>query len=490
MSEDPHTNRPSGLRVIDGGDRRRPTPGGVPPEADRRTGGTPPLGGPRVLHPAGGPAPALPQPGRTWSEAEADAWLAARDLVGWRFALDRIEHLLAELGAPHQAAPAIHIVGTNGKSSTTRMIAALLRAHGHHPGAFLSPHLAHLRERIEVDGEPIGEEAHAQAVTAVARAAQRVDKPGDPVTQFEAHTASAFVALAAAGCDVFVVEAGLGGRLDATNVLGAPVVALTSVDLEHTALLGSTVEEITTEKVAVVTPGATLILGPGLHEAATIVARDHAARVGAQVVTARPEHTDRALGPSYQQRNFATARAVVEAYLGATDPRAVREVAEHFAMPARFERIADEPTTILDGAHNPAGARALADALGEAGLRRGGVAVMSVLADKDAAGMAAALADHCTRFIVCDCGSPRVMPPAELAARIAAAIPGVTTTVVDDPHTALATARITAGPTGFVVICGTLALAQAVRPERPATPPPGPSVPTAPPAWPPPGGPA
>lgn len=491
MSEDPHTSRSSGLRVIDGGDRRRTTPASPPPEAERRTDGSPPLGGPRVLQPAGGPAPALPQPGRSWSDLEADAWLAARDLIGWRFALDRIEHLLAELGAPHQAAPAIHIVGTNGKSSTTRMIAALLRAHGHHPGAFLSPHLAHLRERIEVDGQPISEDAHAHAVTAVARASQRVDQPGDPVTQFEAHTASAFVAMAAAGCDVFVVEAGLGGRLDATNVLGAPVVALTSVDLEHTALLGSTVEEITTEKVAVVTAGATLILGPGLHEAATIVARDHAARVGAQVITARPEHTDRALGPSYQQRNFATARAVVEAYLGATDPRAVREVAEHFAMPARFERIGDEPTTILDGAHNPAGARALADALSEAGLRQGGVAVMSVLADKDAAGMATALAEHCTRFVVCDCGSPRVMPPSELAARIAAAVPGVTTTVVDDPLTALATARITAGPSGFVVICGTLALAQAVRPQPTTTPPAppatDPSVPTAPPAWPPPG---
>ncbi len=184
------------------------------------------------------------------------------------------------------------------------MVAALLRAHGHHPGAFLSPHLSHLRERVEVDGQPISEAVHAHAVTAVARAAQRVDRPGDPVTQFEAHTASAFVALAAAHCDVLVIEAGLGGRLDATNVLGAPVVALTSVDLEHTALLGATVEEITAEKVAVVTPGATLILGPGLHEAATIVARDHAARVGAQVVTARPEPSDRGDRPGLPAAQF------------------------------------------------------------------------------------------------------------------------------------------------------------------------------------------
>ncbi|MBO9533071.1 MAG: hypothetical protein J7513_08885 [Solirubrobacteraceae bacterium] len=489
--QDPQSSRHSGLRVIDGGDRRRAPHDPLPPAAERRAEG-PPASGPRVLDASGAPAPMLPISGQVWTEEQADAWLAARDLVGWRFALDRIERLLAELDAPHQSAPAIHVVGTNGKSSTTRMISALLSAHGHHPGAFLSPHLAHLRERIEVEGRPIDEGAHARAVTAVARAATRVDRPGDPVTQFEAHTASAFVALADAECDVLVIEAGLGGRLDATNVLGAPVVALTSVDLEHTALLGSTIEEITAEKVAVVTPGATLILGPGLHEAAAIVARDHAARVGAQVVSARAEGIDRELGPGYQQKNFATARAVVEAYLGALEPRAVREVAEHFAMPARFEQIATEPITILDGAHNPAGARALADALTEAGFGTGGVAVMSVLSDKDAAGMAHALSRHVDRFIVCDCASPRVMHPEQLAETINDALPGVTTSIVDDPASALATARITAGPDGFVVICGTLALAQALRPDRPAAHEPpaarsGPA-PTAPPPWPPRGG--
>ncbi|MFT4034837.1 MAG: hypothetical protein QM679_04580 [Patulibacter sp.] len=490
MSEDQQPTPHNGLRVVDGGDRRRAPYDPLPPAAERRIQ-VAPSAAPRVLDPVSEPVPMLPSPGQVWSEPQADAWLAARDLVGWRFALDRIERLLDELGAPHQCAPAIHVVGTNGKSSTTRMIAALLRAHGHHPGAFLSPHLAHLRERIEVDGRPIDEAAHAHAVTAVARAATRVDQPGDPVTQFEAHTASAFVALSQANCDVLVIEAGLGGRLDATNVLGAPVVALTSIDLEHTALLGATVEEITTEKVAVVTAGATLILGPGLRDEAVIVARDRAAQVGAQVVSARPAPIDRAIGPGYQQRNFATARAVVEAYLGVTDPRAVREVAEHFAMPARFERIADEPATILDGAHNPAGARALADALAEAGHFDGGVAVMSVLADKDAAGMARALAGHVGRFVVCDCGSPRVMPPAELAATINEALPGIATTVVDDPATALATARIAAGPGGYVVICGTLALAQALRPQTaggsptPTTPSRGPQ---APPPWPPPGG--
>ena len=463
---DPQRSR-GGLSVVPGGGDRRTKP---------REGEPAPAGGPAPLDPATPPelrtglepiaAPALlgpPRPGEIWTDAQADAWLAARDLVGWRFALDRIHKLLHALGDPHLEAPAIHVVGTNGKSSTTRMIAALLAAHGREPGAFLSPHLSDLRERIELSGVPISEEAHAGAVAEVARAAVGVDEPGDPVTQFEAHTATAFVAMAEAKCDVFVVEAGLGGRLDSTNVLGASVVALTSVDLEHTELLGDTIEEITAEKVAVVTPGAALVLGADLSEAATIVARDHAARIGAQVITAKPEPLDHALGAAYQARNYALARAVCEAYMGALDLRIVREVARTFAMPARFERLGDDPTTILDGAHNPAGARALAASLDEAGLQSGGVAVVSVLGDKDAAGIARALAGRVDRFVLCDCGSPRALPPAELAAIVHDTLPGAQADVVADPAAALAFARNVAGSDGFVVVCGTLALARTIR---------------------------
>ncbi|MDO9355671.1 MAG: Mur ligase family protein, partial [Solirubrobacteraceae bacterium] len=438
------TGAPGGLSAMPGG--RGVAPGGlsaVPAEP------------PRLV-----PAPA---PGVLWTDADADAWLTARDLVGWRFALDRMERLLVELGAPQSSVPAIHVVGTNGKSSTTRMVAALLQAHGRRPGAYLSPHLHDLRERIELAGRPITAQQHALAVAAVARAAERVDRPGDPVTQFEAHTATAFVALTAAAADVFVIEAGLGGRLDATNVLGAPVVALTSVDLDHTQLLGDTIEAITAEKVAVVTEGATLVLGADLSEAATIVARDHCARIGAQVVTAKPEPLDRKLGAPYQQRNFALARAVCEAYIGALDLRIVREVAAAFAMPARFETIGERPTTILDGAHNPAGARALAASLAQAGHEGGGVAVMSVFADKDAAAMAAELGSVVDGFVLCDCGSPRALPPQQLAIIIRNELPGAAVTVVDAPLDAVAAARTAAGPDGFVVICGTLALAHAVR---------------------------
>ena len=466
MSQPPERSR-GGLSVVPGtGDRRTaPREAGDNP-APRAVDSSPPLQ--RQQAPALAPvtpAQLLPAPrlGEEWTDAQADAWLASRDLVGWRFALDRIQSLLHALGDPQLEAPAIHVVGTNGKSSTTRMVAALLAAHGRRPGAFLSPHLADLRERIEVVGEPIDAPTHASAVAEVARAAVGVDQPGDPVTQFEAHTATAFVAMAEAHCDVYVVEAGLGGRLDSTNVLGASVVALTSVDLEHTALLGDTIEEITAEKVAVVTPGSVLVLGAELDVAATIVARDHAARIGAQVITAKPEPLDRALGAAYQAKNFALARAVCEAYIGALDLRIVREVARSFAMPARFEQVATDPVTILDGAHNPAGARALAASLGAAGLERGGVAVLSVLSDKDAAGIARALADRVDRFVLCDCGSPRAVPPEALASIVQDELPASRVEVVSDPAAALDHARGAAGPAGFVVVCGTLALARTIR---------------------------
>lgn len=457
MSEPGQPGR-AGFRVIDGG-------------ASEASLAAPSADAPRPFALGVAPSPNLPKPpaaGEAWTDGEADAWLRARDLVGWRFALDRITALLEALGEPQRAAPAIHVVGTNGKSSVTRMTAALLRAHGRRTGAYLSPHLVELRERIELDGVAIPEARHAAAVARVARAAAVVDRPGDLVTQFEAHTATAFVAIEAAGSDVMVIEAGLGGRLDATAPLQASVVVLTSVDLEHTKLLGDTVAEITAEKVAVAGPGSTLILGHGLHEEAMIVARDHAARVGATVVTAKPEPLDKTVVGEYQQRNFAAARAAATAFLGALEPRVVRAVAREFAMPARFEKIGTAPTTILDGAHNPAGARALAASLRASGLRSGGVAVLSVLADKDAGGIVQALAGCCDRFVLCDCGSERAADPAQLAEIVRVVAPQAEVAVIAEPLAALRAARSSAGRDGFVVACGTLGLARTLREGGPA----------------------
>ncbi len=203
--------------------------------------------------------------------AQAERWLLERELFGMRFGLDRMRRLLTVLGSPQEAFRAVHVVGTNGKSSTTRFAAAALGA-----GAYLSPHLVSFRERIRIGDEDLAPEAFADAIGRVAAAARKVDRTlatGDRVTQFEALTAAAYAEFAARGVEVAVVEAGLGGRWDATNVIDADVVALTNVDLEHTRWLGPTVRDIAREKLAVVRPHATLVVGEGLHPDALDEAR-------------------------------------------------------------------------------------------------------------------------------------------------------------------------------------------------------------------------
>ncbi|MEA2191668.1 MAG: dihydrofolate synthase / folylpolyglutamate synthase, partial [Solirubrobacteraceae bacterium] len=228
-------------------------------------------------------------PPSTPSAAEAERWLLSLELFGMRFGLDRMHRLMGELGSPNEAFAAIHVVGTNGKSSTVRMIAAILAHHGVHAGAYLSPHLVSFCERIRIDGADVTPEAFAAAAARARCAAEVVDRalqPGDVVTQFEALTAAAYALLADAGVDVAVVEAGLGGRWDATNVIGAQIAVLTNIGLEHTRWLGSTVAEIAREKLAVLAEGATLVLGADLHPDADREAQLAAARQGATIVRA------------------------------------------------------------------------------------------------------------------------------------------------------------------------------------------------------------
>ncbi|MCW3011135.1 MAG: bifunctional folylpolyglutamate synthase/dihydrofolate synthase, partial [Solirubrobacterales bacterium] len=206
---------------------------------------------------------------------EAEAYLLGLELFGMRFGLDRMRALLVALGAPQARFASVHVVGSNGKSSTTRMVAALLSAHGLRAGSYLSPHLVSFNERVRVAGHDVTPARFAASVAAAREAAAAVDgtlAPGDRVTQFEALTAAAFHELAHAEVDVAVVEAGLGGRWDATNVIPSKVQVLTNVGLEHTRWLGPTIAAIAAEKVDVVRPGGTLVIGPGLHPDALAVA--------------------------------------------------------------------------------------------------------------------------------------------------------------------------------------------------------------------------
>src|SRR4051794_589848 len=298
---------------------------------------------------------------------QAEDYLLGLELFGMRFGLDRMHKLMTVLGMPQRRFASIHVVGTNGKSSTTRMTAAILERHGLRTGIYTSPHLRAFPERIEVDGQPITADSFAGAVETAQHAAELVNRTldeGDEVTQFEALTAAAFHALAAAGVEVAVVEAGLGGRYDATNVIPSKVQVLTSVGLDHTRWLGDTIADIASEKLAVVREHATLVIPPDLAPEALPVARRVAEEKHARIVVAeRDLGITLAARGSFQRRNFALAATTAEAFLERPLDRTAVELAGAAVMVAgRMEVVGEDPLVIFDGAHNGAGMAALADA--------------------------------------------------------------------------------------------------------------------------------
>jgi dihydrofolate synthase/folylpolyglutamate synthase len=337
------------------------------------------------------------------ADFDPDAYLESLEPIGWRLGLERMHKLNTALGMPQHRFASIHIVGTNGKSSVARMTAALLEAHGVGSGACLSPHAARWSERTLIHGEEVGSKEWASAVERVARAAEGVNRSleeGDSVTQFEAATAATFVALAAAKVKVAAIEAGLGGRLDATNTIPSRVTVLTSIGLDHTEWLGGTELEIAAEKLAVLGDQTTLVLGRVSAEVAALAERTAAER-GARLVRAPedPGPNLRLLAPgSFQRRNFALACAAAEAFHGELDPGLVTEVAATVRIPGRLERIAERPPTYVDAAHNPDGAAALAEAL-PALLGSRVIGCLAILADKDAAAMVRALAPVLERAV-------------------------------------------------------------------------------------------
>ena len=273
------------------------------------------------------------------NETEAERYLLSLELFGMHFGLERMRRLMTALGHPERQFESIHVVGTNGKSSTVRMIAAILAHHGVATGAYLSPHLLSFGERIRIGDRDLEPAAFAAAVTRAARAAELVDRVGggeDPVTQFEALTAAAYSELARREVEVAVIEAGLGGRYDATNVIPSKVQVLTSVGLEHTRWLGPTLTDIAGEKLTVVQDGATLVLGPDLDPAVERVAAAVAAEHRARVVHAGVDPGVEVAAPgTYQRRNFALARAAAEAFLGRLDERTVAAAGADVRVPGQ-----------------------------------------------------------------------------------------------------------------------------------------------------------
>lgn len=359
--------------------------------------------------------------------------------------LARVQALCDLLGSPQQSCPVILVGGTNGKGSTAAMIDALLRALGLRVGRYASPHLVDVTERISIDGEPISAERFDELVEQTLPLVEMVDAQridGVEMTFFEVMTALAYAAFADAPVDVVVVEVGLGGTWDATNVADAQVAVLCPIDLDHTHLLGGTIAEIATEKAGIIKPGAKAVLA-GQHPDAARVLLARCAEVGAEVrregvefglidrslaVGGQVLRLDTAEGPlgdlilplfgAHMARNAALALAAAEAFLGGKPlpADAIAEAFEGVSVPARLEIVRRSPSVVLDVCHNPHGARATIDGLTEAFDFQPLIGVVAMMADKDVTGVLTIFAEQMST-VVCTtvAGTDRALNSAALA---------------------------------------------------------------------------
>jgi dihydrofolate synthase/folylpolyglutamate synthase len=359
---------------------------------------------------------------------------------------DRMRALVELLGDPQHTYRGVHLTGTNGKTSTARMVDELLRAFGLRTGRYTSPHLASVTERIVLDGEPVSDRRFVEAYRELAPYVELVDSQFDtPLSFFEIVTALGYVIFADAPVDVAVVEVGMGGTWDNTNVLDADVAVVLPVDLDHTQYLGDTIAQIATEKAGIIKPGATAILAaqqpeamaPLLRRAAEVeatVARESSefgvlnrrVAVGGQSLSlqglgARYDDVFLPLHGAHQAQNAACALAAVEAFFGsgadsgALDAELVRTAFGAVRSPGRLEPVRSAPTILLDAAHNRHGMQAATTAVGEAFDFRRLIAVVAMLADKDAATMLELLEPTVDEIVVTQNSSPRALPVDALA---------------------------------------------------------------------------
>ncbi|WP_436764051.1 bifunctional folylpolyglutamate synthase/dihydrofolate synthase [Streptosporangium sp. V21-05] len=365
--------------------------------------------------------------------------------VEWNFepSLDRIAALVDLLGSPQHSYPVVHVAGTNGKSSTTRMIEALLRERNLRVGRFTSPHLVSMRERISVDGVPLSEERFVEVYEDIAPYLEMVDAQGRRLSFFETLTAMAFAAFADAPVDVAVIETGMGGITDATNVADGAVAVITPISLDHVDYLGPDVETIAGEKAGIIKPGATAVLAQQELPAASVLMRQ-AADTGATVAREGLEFgvlsRELAIGgqllrlkglkgtyedillPLYgahQASNAACALAAAEALTGGDEPLDAELVRQAFLgvrSPGRLEVVRRGPTVVVDAAHNPAGIRATLDAVQESFDFAKLIGVVAVFEDKDVQGILELLEPMMDEIVVTRNSSPRSMDVDDLAA--------------------------------------------------------------------------
>jgi dihydrofolate synthase/folylpolyglutamate synthase len=420
---------------------------------------------------------------------EAVAALEGALRFGINPSLDGIRALTDALGRPQDAYSVVQVTGTNGKSSVTRLVEAILVAEGMSAGGYMSPHLESYTERIEVGGAPVGEGEFAGAIEAALDAAAGCGGV-DAFTEFELLTAAALWLFRERAVDFACLEVGMGGRWDSTSVAEPAVAVVTGVGLDHTERLGATVEEIAEDKSHIIKPGSSVVLGPGtaatlpifvrrteqMGSHARFVARGTARSPVADELTVRFDVLQRprtpggstgldvhgvhgnyrglaVSAPSYQAANVATAIAAAECALG----RGLRgdrlaEALEAMTFPGRFELVVASPPIVLDGAHNPQAAYSLATAVMEAwpDAHSRPECVLGVLTDKDAAGIVAALSPAVARFVVTQPAVARALPASELATLVrdtTGTVPETLPVLAD----AIERARELGGPRGILI---------------------------------------
>lgn len=388
--------------------------------------------------------------------ADALAVLKRALKLGIDPSLDGIVALAEQLGRPHDRFASVQVTGTNGKTSTSRLIQAILHAHGLHTGLFTSPELVRYPERMELDGRVVSDDTFARAVTMAVRASEALERP---VTEFELLTAAALWLFDAQEVDLAVMEVGIGGTWDSTSVVSPTVAVVTGVGIDHEALLGNTLESIAGHKAGIIKPASAPILGPGTRGLERIFleraeACDTHARLVREVgeptlvdeeLTVRYEVDHAPVGavrthgvpspwsvdvrgvhasypgltmptPSIQALNVATAVAACEAALGrALDPALVRSAVASCPTPGRFELLRAEPPLVIDGSHNPEASAVLTRTVADAFSGRPPVVLLGVLAEKDARGIVEAMASVASRLVVTASDSPRALPARELA---------------------------------------------------------------------------
>lgn len=420
---------------------------------------------------------------------ETTVWLESLARFGSRPGLERIERLLALLGHPEQGLKVIHVAGTNGKGSVCAFISAVLAAAGYRTGLYTSPHLVEYTERFQVNGREVAPDELAALLTRVRAAAEAVAAAGGgQATEFEVLTAAAFLYFARERVDYLVLEVGLGGRLDATNVVEPQVAVITHISYDHVAVLGRTLTEIAREKAGIIKPGRPVVLAPQEDEAARVITA-RAAERGAPLFSVRaqctvvpgrqdlsgqrfdltaagrsyPDLEIRLLGP-HQLDNAATAALALTVLgsQGATIPEdAVRRGLAAARWPARFEVVRTAPLAIIDGAHNPDGAQALARTVRTYLPGRRLILVLGMLGDKDVSAVLKTLGPLAQAAVVTRPASPRAAAPEQVAAGLKACVPAVY--VEPEIPRAVDRALALAAPGDAVLVCGSLYMAGAAR---------------------------